>query len=83
MASLKLQLRKILPDLSKQANTISNPEIKKRLYLIRAVVNSPKSVERVCQSRGVSTDYFNKWGRILLKAVHHQPAPHFLFKKFC
>jgi hypothetical protein len=66
--TLKLQLKKILPDLSKQANTISDPEIKKRLYLIRAVVNSPKSVGKVCQGRGVSSDYFNKWGKILLKA---------------
>ena len=68
MPTLKLQLKKILPDLSKQANTISDPEIKKRLYLIRAVVNSPKSVSQVCQSRGVSPDLFNKWGKILLKA---------------
>jgi transposase InsO family protein len=68
MPSLKLQLRKILPGLGKQANTISDPEIKKRLYLIKAVVNSPKSVAQVCQHRGVSSDFFNKWGSKLLRA---------------
>ena len=68
MPSLKLQLRKILPGLSKQANTITDPEIKKRLYLIRAVVNSPKSVGKICQQWGKSSDFFNKWGSKLLKA---------------
>ena len=68
MPSLKLQLREILPDLVKQANTISDPEIKRRFYLIRAVVNSPKSVSKICEGRGVSPDFFYKWGKILAKA---------------
>ncbi len=68
MPSLKLQLRKILPELSKQANTISDPEIKKKLYLIRAVVNSPKAISKVCEQRGVSSDFFYKWGWRLVKA---------------
>jgi transposase InsO family protein len=66
--TLKLQLREILPELVKQANTISDPEIKKRFYLIKTVVKSPKSVSQVCEQRGVSSDFFNKWGRELLKA---------------
>lgn len=68
MPSLKLQLREILPDLSKQANTISDLEIKRRFYLIKAVVNSPKSVSKICDERGVSSDFFYKWGTILAKA---------------
>jgi hypothetical protein len=66
--TLKLQLRNILPGLSKQANTISDPGIKKKLYLIRAVVNSPKAISRVCEQRGVSSDFFYKWGKRLVKA---------------
>jgi transposase InsO family protein len=65
--TLKLQLKKILPGLSEQANRNKDPEVKKRLYLIKAVVNSPKSVEKVCQGRGVSTDSFYNWARMLLK----------------
>jgi len=67
VSALKLQLRKILPELSSQANKISDPEIKKRLYLIKAVTESPKDVKRVCELRGVSPDYFYKWARRLLK----------------
>ncbi|MDZ4676869.1 MAG: integrase core domain-containing protein, partial [Oligoflexia bacterium] len=51
-----------------QANTISDPEIKKRFYLIKTVVKSPKSVSQVCSQRGVSSDFFYKWELILLKA---------------
>jgi transposase InsO family protein len=66
--TLKLQLRKILPELSKQANTISDPGIKKKLYLIRAVVNSPKAISKICEQRGVSSDFFYKWANKLVKA---------------
>jgi len=68
MPSLKIQLKKILPELVKQANTISDSEIKKRFYLIKAVVSSPKSAAQVCRSNGVSSDFFNKWGGKLAKA---------------
>lgn len=67
MSSLKLQLRKIVAELSSQANKISDPEIKRRLYLIKAVVSSPKPVTRVCEARGVSADFFYKWAKILVK----------------
>jgi len=67
MSSLKLQLRKILPELSSHANKISDPEVKKRFYLIKAVSESPKDIKKVCESRGVSPDYFYKWARRLLK----------------
>ena len=67
MPTLKLQLRKTLPGLSSQANKNRDPKIKRRLYLIKAVANSPKSVEQICQSRGVSTDSFYQWAKRLLK----------------
>jgi transposase len=67
MSSLKLQLRKILPGLSEQANKNKDKEVKRRLYLLQAVARSPKSVEHVCQSRGVSPDSFYDWAKRLLK----------------
>jgi len=68
MSALKYQLKEILPTLKEEANKISDPEIKRRYYLIKAVCESPKSVKKVCESRGVSTDFFNKWGKKLLAA---------------
>ncbi len=67
MSKLKTKLKGILPSLSEEANRCKDPEIKERYYLIRAVVNSPKSVTRACAERGRSTDYFNKWGKRLYK----------------
>ena len=62
MSALKKQLEKMLPRFREEANRISDPEIKRRFYLIKAVVESPKDVKKVCESRGVSTDFFYKWG---------------------
>jgi transposase InsO family protein len=67
VSALKLQLGKILPGLSSQANKNKDREVKRRLYLIQAVVRSPKSVAQVCESRGVSADSFYNWARLLLK----------------
>ena len=68
MSALKLQLKLILPKLSKEANANQNREIKRHLYLLKAVCASTKSVKQVCESRGVSTDQFYVWGNRLLKA---------------
>ena len=65
MSALKIQLRLILPELSKESNANQQPEIKRHLYLIKAVCNSTKSVKQVCENRGVSTDQFYHWGKLL------------------
>ena len=67
MSALKNQLRLILPRLSKEANTNQDKEIKRHLYLIKAVCASEKSVKQVCEKRGVSTDQFYLWGKRLKK----------------
>jgi len=68
MSSLKYQLKELLPSLKGEANKISDPEVKRRFYLIKAVSESPKNVKRTCEARGVSTDYFYKWARKLLES---------------
>ena len=65
MSALKIQLRLILPELSKESNANQHPEIKRHLYLIKAVCNSTKSVKQVCEGRGVSRDQFYHWGKRL------------------
>jgi transposase InsO family protein len=67
MSALKYQLRLILPQLSKEANANQDKEVKRHLYLIKAVCSSSKSVKSVCESRGVSTDQFYHWGKRLLR----------------
>ena len=68
MSALKVQLQNILPSLVKEANANQDKEIRRHLYLIKAVCGSPKSVNKVCEARGVSTDQFYLWGRRLLKS---------------
>jgi transposase InsO family protein len=65
MSALKKQLQLILPELSKESNANQQPEIKRHLYLIKAVCSSTKSIKQVCESRGVSTDQFYHWGKLL------------------
>lgn len=66
MSHLKYQLKLLVSSLSEDANKIKDPEVKRRLYLIKAVVESKKDVKKTCETRGVSTDYFYKWaGRFL------------------
>ena len=67
MSALKNQLRLILPELSKESNANQDKEIKRHLYLIKAVCGSTKSVTLVCEKRGVSTDQFYHWGKLLRK----------------
>jgi len=68
MSALKTQLKLILPGLSKEANANQDKEIRRHLYLVKAVCASPKSVSQVCESRGVSSDQFYLWGNRLLKS---------------
>ena len=67
MSALKNQLRLILPSLSKEANANQNKEVKRHLYLIKAVCESTKTVKQVCEKRGVSPDQFYHWGGLLKK----------------
>jgi hypothetical protein len=68
MSELKKQLRLILPSLVREANANTNKEIRRHLYLIKAVVESPKSIVQVCEKRGTSTDQFYLWAKRLVKA---------------
>ena len=68
MSALKDQLRLILPGLAKEANANQDKEIKRHLYLIKAVCSSPKPVKQVCEKRGVSTDQFYLWGKRLRRS---------------
>lgn len=68
MSSLKYQLRELVASLGAEANKSKDHEVKKRLYLIKAVCESKKDVKKTCEMRGVSTDYFYKWVKRLLEA---------------
>jgi len=67
MSAIRYRLEKLLPSLAAEARREKDPEIKSRFYLIKAVVNSKRSVKEVCESRGESTDSFYKWAGRLLK----------------
>jgi transposase len=67
MSKLKDQLKLILPKLSEQANRNQNKEIKKRLYALKAIVESKKDVKHACELKGISTDFFYEWGNRLLR----------------
>jgi len=66
MSKLKDQLKVILPTLSEEANRNQDPEVKFRLYALKAIVESKKDVKKACEARGVSTDFFYEWGGRLL-----------------
>ena len=67
MSKLKAQLKVILPKLSEEANHHRDPDVKFRLYALKAIVGSTKNVKKACEARGVSTDFFNEWGGRLLR----------------
>jgi transposase InsO family protein len=67
MSKLKDQLKKILPTLSGEANQNRDPEVKFRLYALKAIVESKKDVKKACEARGVSTDFFYEWGGRLVR----------------
>jgi transposase-like protein len=81
MSALKYQLERCLSTLVGAANKNQDPEIRRRLYLLKAVVSSRKDIKKTCEARGVSTDVFYKWARRLLKAQNleslksHSRAP--------
>jgi len=67
MSKLKDQLKVILPRLSEEANHNRDPDVKFRLYALKAIVNSTKDVKKACEAKGVSTDFFYEWGGRLLR----------------
>ena len=68
MSKLKKQLEVILPMLSEEANHNRDPDVKFRLYALKAIVESKKDVKKACEMRGVSTDFFYEWGGRLLRS---------------
>lgn len=67
MSQLKKELEIVLQRLGVEANKIHDKEVKKRYYAIKRVVNSKRDVKKACDFFGISTDFFYKWGRRLLK----------------
>jgi transposase InsO family protein len=63
MSSLKYQLKVLVSSLSAEANQSRDREVKKRFYLIKAVVESKKDVKKTCEMRGFSTDFFYAWAK--------------------
>lgn len=68
MSTLKKQLAVILPLLSEEANHNRDPDVKYRLYALKAIVESKKDVKKACEAKGVSTDFFYEWGGRLLRS---------------
>lgn len=68
MSALKYQLKDLISSLSLDANKNRDPEVKRRFYLIKAVVDSKKDVKKTCEGRGVSTDQFYTWAKRLLES---------------
>lgn len=63
MSSLKYQLKVLISSLSAEANQSRDRDVKKRFYLIKAVVGSSKDVKKTCEMRGFSTDFFYAWAK--------------------
>ena len=68
MSAMKYQLKVLISSLGSEANKNKDPEVKRRFYLIKAVVESKKDVKKTCEGRGVSTDQFYMWAERLLEA---------------
>lgn len=67
MSSLKYRLRELLPRLSEQAKSCKDPEVKRRWYLIKAVVSSERPIKGACDFRAVCRDSFYRWAGELLR----------------
>jgi transposase InsO family protein len=67
MSQLKDQLALILPKLAKEANQNKDPDVKKRFYQLKSIVESKKDVKKACSAIGVSCDFFYEWGSRLKK----------------
>ena len=68
MLSLRCQVRELLPRLGGDANQLKDQAAKERYYLLKAVATSNKPVKGLCERRGRSVDYFEKWAKRLLAA---------------
>src|SRR5579883_2614554 len=66
MSSVKYRLRKLLPSLAEQSKGCRDRKVKKRLYLIKAIVSSRRSLKAACEFRGVTREQFYEWSRRLL-----------------
>jgi transposase InsO family protein len=67
MSSLKYRLRELLPSLSESAKQCRDKGIKSRLYQIKKIVSSSRSIAAACEFRGVGRDKFYEWGNRLLE----------------
>ena len=67
MSQLRLQLRKILPRLSAEANKLRDPEARSRWMKLKQITESKKSLSRACAFFGWSEDAYCKWGHRLRK----------------
>jgi hypothetical protein len=67
MSDLKYQLRALLPSPSVEARKLSDPAIKQRIYPLKRIAESPKSVAHACRLEGKSTAWFYNWASRLLK----------------
>ena len=65
---LKAHLRLMIPRLAKEANQLKDPEARSRWMKLRKIALSPKTIESCCSNEGVSVDFFNKWGKRLVKS---------------
>ena len=67
MSLLKYRLRELLPRLSEQGKGVKDKEVRRRLYLIRAIVSSKRTLKAACDFRGVGRDKFYEWANRLLE----------------
>jgi transposase InsO family protein len=67
MSLLKDQLRLMIPRLAKEANKLRDSEARSRWMKLRSIALSPKSISKACAAQGCSVDFFNKWGKRLVK----------------
>jgi transposase InsO family protein len=67
MSGLKYRLRELLPSLSEQGRACQDREIKKRLYLVKAITTSRRTIKAACDFRGVSRDRYYEWSKRLLR----------------
>ena len=66
MSNLKYRLRELLPRLSEQSKVCHDKVVKRRLYVIRAIATSKRTIKAACDFRGVGRDQFYEWAKRLL-----------------
>ena len=67
MSLLKNKLRLMIPRLATEANQLKDSEARSRWMKLRSIALSMKSVTQSCSASGCSVDFFNKWGKRLVK----------------